>query len=69
MEKRFLSIAEAARYSSLSQRFLYQLVHDRKLRHYRIGRRVVLAIADIDSLINEGCQEVIDWNEKAKGLR
>lgn len=69
MEKSFLSVAEAARYSSLGPRTLYQLCQDRKLRLYKIGKRIVIDPADLETLIKENCVEVVDWDVEAGKLR
>lgn len=69
MDKHFLSIKQAAEFSSLSQRFVYKLCHDRKLKHYTVGRRIVINLKDLDEYIKQNVQEVVDWDEKARGLR
>jgi len=69
LEKKFLSVAEAAKFSSLSRRFLYSLCRDRKLKYYKVSKRIVIQIADLQEFINEGVVEAIDWNEKARELR
>ncbi len=68
MEK-FLSICQASTISSLSTRFLYSLCRDRKLKYYKINKRIVISITDLQEFISKGVVEAIDWNEKAKELR
>lgn len=66
MERRFLSIKDAAKYTSLSQRLLYQIVARREIRSFRKGKRIVLDIDDLDAFIREGVQEARDWDEEAR---
>lgn len=49
--KRFFSVKEAANYTSLSSRLIYRTLKERDLRSYRIGRKIVLDRADLDSFI------------------
>ena len=65
MERQFFSIRQAATFSSLSARFLYSLCRDRKLKYYKIGKRIVIQIMDLQEFINEGVIEPVDdWGEK-----
>lgn len=57
MEQKFLSIRAAAKYSSLSERSLYLVVSRKKIRHYRIGKRIVIDVTDLDEFIRRGIQE------------
>lgn len=68
MEKQFFSIKEAAAWSSLSARFLYELCQKRAVRFYRIGKRIVIARGDLEEFIKQGTVEVVDWDEKAGEL-
>jgi len=68
MDKGFLSIKQAAEYSSLSQRFLYEIVAKREIRSYKIGKRIVLDSQDLDQYIMQGVREPINWDEKIKDL-
>lgn len=69
MEKKFLSVKQAAEYSSLSQRFLYEACQGRKLRFFKVDRRIVIDIQDLLEFITREPVEPIDWNEKARELR
>ena len=65
MEKRFLSIREASKWSSLSSRFLYEKCQRRVLRFYRVGRRIVIDSQDLREFIEKGLiEKVDDWGEK-----
>lgn len=69
MEKEFFSVREAANYSSLSARFLYELCQNKEIRFYKIHKRIVIDIKDLNEYIKSNCIEAVDWNEKAKELR
>lgn len=65
LEKRFLSIREASKWSSLSSRFLYEKCQKRVLRFYRVGRRIVIDFQDLREFIEKGLiEKVDDWGEK-----
>ena len=68
MDKGFLSIKQAAEFSSLSQRFLYEIVAKREIRSYKIGKRIVLNSQDIEDYIKQNVVERVDWDEKVKNL-
>ncbi len=69
MERQFLSIKEAARYSSLSTRFLYDLCQNKEIKYYRVHKRIVIAAKDLDEYITRNViKPVEDWSEKL-GLR
>ena len=69
MKKRFLSIKQAAEYSSLSQRFLYEVVAKREIRSYKIHKRIVIDSQDLEDYIKQNVIECVDWDERAKELR
>jgi excisionase family DNA binding protein len=65
MERRFLSIQEAAKYSSLSTRFLYEKCQNRELRFSKVGKRIVIDSQDLhDFIIQNTVEPVEDWSEK-----
>jgi excisionase family DNA binding protein len=68
-KKRFLSIKQAAEYSSLSQRLLYEIVAKREIRSFKIHRRIVLGIKDLDDFIEQNARDSVDWDEKVGELR
>lgn len=49
--KRFYSVREAAIYTSLSPRLLYQKLKDRAIRSYRVGTKIVLDSKDLDAFV------------------
>ena len=69
MNRHFLSIRQAAEFSSLSSRLLYNLCRDRKIRYFKIEGRIVLDSQDLESFIREEAIEPIDWNKKAEELQ
>ena len=68
MDKGFLSIKQAAEFSSLSQRFLYEIVAKREIRSYKIGKRIVLNSQDLEDYIKQNVVECVNWDEKVKNL-
>ena len=68
MEQKFLSIRQASKFSSLSQRFLYEVVAKRELRSYKIHKRIVIDSQDLEDYIRQNVVECVDWNEKARDL-
>jgi len=68
MEKQFLSIKEAARYSSLSMRFLYDLCQNKEIKYYRVHKRIVIGAKDLNEYITRNVIKPVDWEEKAKEL-
>lgn len=68
MERKFLSIKQAAEYSSLSQRFLYKIVARRELRFYRVHKRIAIDVYDLEEYMKQGVVECVDWGEKAAEL-
>jgi len=51
MDKRFFSVREAALYSGLSVRLVYQKLADRALRHYRVNSKIVIDRKDLDGMV------------------
>lgn len=47
--KRFFSVKEAAVYTSLSPRLIYQKLKERAIRSYRVGTKIVLDRRDLDA--------------------
>lgn len=50
-DKKFLSISEAAEYTSLSKPYLYRLTSTNGIPHYKVGTRVLFLIEELDSFI------------------
>ena len=59
----------ASRYCGASQRLLYAIVAAREIRSYKIHKKIVIAIEDLDEYIKQNVQEVVDWDAKAGELR
>ena len=49
--KRFFSVKEAASYTSLSPRLLYEKLKNRAIKSYRVGRKIVLDRQDLDAFV------------------
>jgi len=49
--KRFYSVKEAANYTSLSPRLLYQELKNRAIKSYRVGKKIVLDRQDLDAFV------------------
>lgn len=50
-QKRFYSVKEAASYTSLSSRLIYQKLKERAIRSYRVGAKIVLDRQDLDAFV------------------
>jgi excisionase family DNA binding protein len=68
MGERFLSIKSAAQMSSLSERNLYKCCQNRKLKHYKVGKRIVINIEDLQEFITRDPVEPRDWDEEAREM-
>lgn len=68
LQKRFFSVREAAQYSSLSARLIYEIVGRKELRHYRIRKRIVIDSQDLETYIKQNCVESRDFDEEARRL-
>jgi len=51
MQKRFFSVKQAANYTSLSPRLLYQELKNRAIKSYRVGKKIVLDRQDLDAFV------------------
>ena len=54
IEKRALSIAEAAQTCGLSRATLYRLIEQKKLLTVKLGARRLVPVAALDALLNGG---------------
>ncbi len=54
MKKAALTIKEAAEYLGCSVWSVYELVYQKKIKHFRIGRRILIQIAVLDEFMNQG---------------
>ncbi len=50
----YLSVNGAAEYLSLSRWTIYKLVRDGELRAFRVGKRLRLRVADLDTYAERG---------------
>jgi excisionase family DNA binding protein len=51
-----LTVAEAAGYLSVSERFIRRLIHERRIPVVRLGRHVRLAGVDLEAFVAAGRQ-------------
>ena len=58
-QKQFMTIIEAASYTSFSPNYLYQLVHQRAIPVYKPGRKLFFKISEIDAWISNSKQKSI----------
>ncbi len=56
--KQLLTVAEAAEYLSVSERFIRRLIFERRVSFYKVGRHVRIAIKDLDVFLRAGRVEI-----------
>jgi excisionase family DNA binding protein len=56
----FVSIAQVAAATSLSSRYLYILCKDKKLPHFKVGKRILVRPEDIENFIKSGAVQPVD---------
>lgn len=49
-----LDVAGAARYLGVTVGFIRRLVHERRLRYYKLGKFVRFRVADLDAFVERG---------------
>jgi excisionase family DNA binding protein len=59
------SVSEAAERTGMSVAWFRSMLNQRKMRHFRIGRRVFIHAATIDQLITDGTVEPMDDRQGA----
>lgn len=69
MEKRYLTVVEAAEYLNLSVRFIRRLVSERRIAFHKAGTSVRLAVADLDGFMQAGRVEPITRAHVLRGWR
>jgi len=57
MEKRLLSIVEAAEWLGLSQSYLYKLVESEQIPHIRFGRAIRFDIKELEEWLKEESED------------
>lgn len=57
MEKRLLSIIEAAEWLGLSQSYLYKLVESDQIPHIRFGRAIRFDIKELEEWLKEDSED------------
>jgi len=69
LQKRLLTIREAAGYLNVSTYFLYKLTADKKIPFLRMGRKILFDLNRINAFISNNSIEPVDWVEKFRDLR
>ncbi|MBA7710844.1 hypothetical protein ES703_119792 [subsurface metagenome] len=74
IQKRFYSVREAANYTSLSSRLIYQKLKNRAIKSYRVGTKIVLDRQDLDTFVMSNAVMTSDelrkiLKEKTNGKR
>jgi excisionase family DNA binding protein len=57
MEKRLLSIVEAAEWLGISQSYLYKLVESEEIPHIRFGRAIRFDIKELEEWLKEDSED------------
>jgi excisionase family DNA binding protein len=60
MERKYLTVPEAAEYLNTSVRFVRRIIADRRVAFHKVGRHIRFAIEDLEAFVNAGRVEVID---------
>jgi excisionase family DNA binding protein len=64
MEKRLLSIIEAAEWLGLSQSYLYKLVESDQIPHIRFGRAIRFDIKELEEWLKEDSEDQLRGERK-----
>lgn len=62
---KYVTLAEAAAYCSLSEKTLRRLISRGELPHYRPCRSVLISLIDLDQFLATTRHERVDFNELA----
>ena len=63
MNKRYLSLQEAAKYLGVSENYLYKATRRKEIPFIRLGRRLKFDVKRLDKLMAENTTEPKDWSE------
>ncbi len=69
MEKRLLSVDEAARLLGISQSFLYKLAESKAIPHLRLGRALRFDLRQIDIWLKRQTVDEVDYSNMLRGKR
>lgn len=69
MEKRLLSVDEAARLLGISQSFLYKLAESKAIPHLRLGRALRFDLRQIDTWLKRQTVDEVDYSNALRGKR
>lgn len=62
-EKPFLSLAECSDYLGISRNTIYQLTSKQKIPHYKIGKRLMFKVSDVDLWVLDKKNKVYSMKE------
>ena len=62
-----LTFAEAANWLRISQRTLYDLVHDRQIPFFRVGRQYRFSTAELQQWSHEECRHTTSDHQRHRG--
>jgi len=60
MSPRVISVEDAAAYMSVPVRFIRRLVHERRIRYYKVGKYVRFAKEDLDAFLTAETVEPVN---------
>jgi excisionase family DNA binding protein len=69
MEKRLLSVDEAAQLLGISQSFLYKLAESKAIPHLRLGRALRFDVLKIDTWLKRQSVDEIDYVDRFRRKR
>lgn len=53
MKKRTMKVTEAAEMLGISKGFVYNLVREGKIRSIKIGRRIIILVEEIETILKQ----------------
>lgn len=59
MSTKYLSLLDAADYLGVKERFMRRLVHERRIRFYKIGKFVHFDLTDLEAFAKKGQVEPV----------
>ena len=54
MERKYLTVPEAAEYLNTSDRFVRRLIAERRIAFHHVGRHVRLSVVDLEAFVAAG---------------
>jgi excisionase family DNA binding protein len=60
-EKRLFTVDETSAILNLSKWFLYRLVEEKKIKHVRLGKKILFSEKQLDQIIEENTVDIRDY--------